>query len=242
MSDITARLAEVEARIRRAEAEYGRTPHSVRLLAVSKRQPIAALRAAYDAGQRDFGENYLQEAERKQAALPEANITWHLIGALQSNKTREAATRFHWIHTLDRSKIARRLAEQRPESLEPLNICLQVNISAEPQKAGCLPEAVHELADCVAQLPRLRLRGLMALPAPATDPVAQRRPFALLRELFDELRRSGFPLDTLSMGMSADLEAAIAEGANIVRVGTALFGPRPNHPPSQGTPQTQEEA
>ncbi len=213
-------------RIRAAEERCGRAPDSVELLAVSKRHPVAAIRAAYAAGQTAFGENYLQEAVEKQDLLRDLPLTWHFIGAVQSNKTRDAAARFDWIHTVDRPKIARRLGEQRPESLPPLNICIQVNVSGETQKAGCAPEEAGAIANTVAEQPRLRLRGLMTIPAPSDDFAAQRQPFARLRELFDELVAAGHSLDTLSMGMTADLEAAVAEGATVVRIGTALFGPR----------------
>ncbi len=226
LEDIARNLATVRARIAAAAARAGRDPATVRLLAVSKHQPLPALEAALTAGQQDFGENYVQEALPKIAALgPTAE--WHLIGALQSNKSREVAERFHWMHTVDREGIARRLSEQRPDTLPPLQVCLQVNISDESSKGGVMPERVAELADAVAGLPRLKLRGLMAIPAPATGFEAQRLPFRQLRELLDELKRRGHGLDTLSMGMSEDLEAAITEGATLVRVGTAIFGKRP---------------
>ncbi len=227
MSEIASRLATVQERLRAAEASAGRPPGSVRILAVSKRHTTAAIRDAYAAGQHAFGENYLQEAVEKQAELADLDVEWHFIGGVQSNKTREVAERFDWVHTIDRAKIARRLSEQRPADQPALNVCLQVNISEEPQKAGCPPADVLALADAVAQLPRLRLRGLMALPAPAETFAEQRRPLARLRELQQMLLEHGHAsLDTLSMGMSADLEAAIAEGATIVRIGTAIFGPR----------------
>ncbi len=226
MSDIATRLEAVLERVRAAEADYGRTPGSVRVLAVSKRHPPEAIRAAHAAGQRAFGENYLQEGISKQEALAGLELEWHLIGGLQSNKTREAAERFDWVHTVDRSKLAHRLSEQRPAEMAPLNVCLQVNISEEPQKAGCLPAEAAELAAVVAGLPGLRLRGLMALPAPAETLAAQRVPLARLRALQARLRQAGHELDTLSMGMSADLEAAVAEGSSMVRIGTAIFGAR----------------
>ncbi|ABM61721.1 YggS family pyridoxal phosphate-dependent enzyme [Halorhodospira halophila] len=227
MSEIATRLAAVQERVRAAEADCGRPAGSVQILAVSKRHSAAAMRAAYTAGQHAFGENYLQEATEKQAELADLALEWHFIGGVQSNKTREVAERFDWVHTVDRAKIARRLSEQRPPDHPPLNVCLQVNISEEPQKAGCLPDDVGDLAAAVDRLPQLRLRGLMALPAPAEGFDAQRRPLARLRELQQALREGGHHgLDTLSMGMSADLEAAIAEGATIVRIGTAIFGPR----------------
>lgn len=228
MSDIVTNLNQVIERIRAAESSYGRDSGSVSLLAVSKRQPAAAIRQAYQAGQLAFGENYLQEAADKQSALADCSIEWHFIGGLQSNKTRLAASSFAWVHTVDRLKIAQRLSDQRPDSLPPLNLCLQVNISAEPQKAGCPPEQIQTLAGAIAELPRVRLRGLMAIPAPLGGFEAQRRPFAKLRQLYESLRTAGLQVDTLSMGMSNDLDAAIAEGANYVRIGTAIFGPRTN--------------
>lgn len=197
------------------------------LLAVSKLQPVAALGSAWQAGQRDFGENYVQEALPKIAAFAGHPATWHFIGALQSNKSREVAEHFHWMHTLDRESLARRLSEQRADPLPPLQVCLQVNVSNESSKGGVMPERVPELAAAVAAFPRLTLRGLMAIPAPAEDPEVQRAPFILMRELLVDLRRRGHAVDTLSMGMSEDLEAAIMEGSTMVRVGTAIFGKRP---------------
>lgn len=199
----------------------------VRLLAVSKMQPVAVLEAAWNSGQADFGENYLQEALPKVAAFAGRAVNWHFIGALQSNKSREVAERFHWMHTVDRDSIVRRLSEQRPAALPPLQLCLQVNVSGESSKGGVVPDRVAELADAVAALPRVKLRGLMAIPAPAEDFEAQRAPFKLLRELLEDLKRRGHGVDTLSMGMSADLEAAVMEGSTIVRIGTAIFGARP---------------
>ncbi|MCG5529424.1 YggS family pyridoxal phosphate-dependent enzyme [Halorhodospira halochloris] len=226
--DIATNLERVIERIRSAEVTYGRTPNSVSLLAVSKRQPVEAIRAAYQAGQLAFGENYLQEAAEKQSTFASSDIEWHLIGSLQSNKTRAAATSFDWVHTIDRAKIAQRLSDQRPDALPPINICLQVNISEETQKAGCPPVEVLPLAAATADLPGVSLRGLMAIPEPSTDCTVQRRSFAKLRKLYEQLQDEGFRMDTLSMGMSLDLDAAIAEGANYVRVGTAIFGPRNN--------------
>lgn len=227
----TQALAAVRRRIAAACAAAGRPEESVRLLAVSKTFPAEAVQALAAAGQREFGENYVQEAIDKQARCaslaPETTLSWHFIGPLQSNKTRAVAEHFAWVHSVDRERIARRLSEQRPDGLGPLSICLQVNVDDEASKSGCPPAALPALAAAVARLPRLRLRGLMAIPAPRTDPAAMREPFAMLRRLRDDLCASGFALDTLSMGMSADLEAAIAEGATIVRVGTALFGSRP---------------
>ncbi|HLV19159.1 MAG TPA: YggS family pyridoxal phosphate-dependent enzyme [Pseudomonas sp.] len=223
MSTIETMIAKVRARIREAAQACGRDPEQVRLLAVSKTHPAAAIRAAYACGQVDFGENYLQEALAKQQELADLPLRWHFIGPIQSNKTRAIATHFDWVHSVDRLKIAQRLAEQRPEELPPLNICLQVNVSGEASKSGCAPEELPALAEAAAQLPRLKLRGLMAIPEPTDDVAAQRAAFARLREL-----QAGLPyeLDTLSMGMSHDLESAIAEGATWVRIGTAVFGAR----------------
>jgi hypothetical protein len=201
---------------------------SVTLLAVSKTFGPGAVREAYAAGERCFGENYVNEAVEKIAALADlrGDIEWHLIGPLQSNKTRVVAEQFDWVHSIDRLKIAQRLSEQRPAHLPPLQLCLQVNISGEASKSGLAIDEVAGVAHAVAALPRLRLRGLMAIPEPAADSAAQRRPHAALRALLNELQGSGLDVDTLSMGMSADLEAAIAEGATIVRVGAAIFGAR----------------
>ena len=200
-----------------------RDPATVGLLAVSKTQPAAAIREAAAAGIRDFGENYLQEALDKQAELSDLPLAWHFIGPIQSNKTKSIAEHFDWVHSVDRLKIAQRLSDQRPTALPPLNICLQVNVSGEASKSGCAPEELPKLAQAVAAMPHLRLRGLMCIPAPSEDPAEQRAAFARLRALRDELPLT---LDTLSMGMSQDLEAAIAEGATWVRIGTALFGAR----------------
>ncbi len=226
MNEPAERLQQLHERIRRAALAAGRDPATIGLVAVSKTHPPAALAALAAAGQRRFGENYLQEALEKIEALADSALEWHFIGPVQSNKTRAIAGRFHWLHSLDRLRIARRLSEQRPAWLPPLQVCLQVNISGEATKSGVPPEALPELARQVASLPRLRLRGLMALPAPESDPQRQRAPFARLRGALESLNRQGFDLDTLSMGTSADLEAAIAEGATLVRIGTALFGPR----------------
>jgi pyridoxal phosphate enzyme (YggS family) len=227
MNDIATRLEAVRERIAAAEARFGRPAHSVRLLAVSKTHSAAAVAEALRAGQQAFGENYLQDARDKQQALEPGEARWHFIGPLQSNKTKAVAERFDWVHSLDRWKIARRLSEQRSADRPPLNVCLEVNIDGEATKSGLLPDEVPGLARATAELPGLRLRGLMAIPAPGEGFEAQRRPLRRLRELFDTLRDQGLTdLDTLSMGMSNDLEAAIAEGATIVRVGTAIFGPR----------------
>ena len=223
MSTIAENIAKVRERIREAAQALQRDPGTVGLLAVSKTKPAQAIREAHAAGQIDFGENYLQEALSKQAELTDLALIWHFIGPIQSNKTRQIAEHFHWVHSVDRLKIAQRLSEQRPEHLPPLNICLQVNVSGEASKSGCAPEELSELAQAVTQLPRLRLRGLMTIPEPSDDPQTQREPLARLRQLRDGLNPG---LDTLSMGMSQDLEAAIAEGATWVRIGTALFGAR----------------
>jgi hypothetical protein len=223
MSTIEKNIAKVAARIREAAQAVDRDPATVGLLAVSKTQPGAAGRAAAGAGVRDFGENYLQEALDKQAELSDLPLTWHFIGPIQSNKTKSIAEHFDWVHSVDRLKIAQRLSDQRPAQLPPLNVCLQVNVSGEASKSGCAPEELRQLAQTVAALPNLRLRGLMCIPAPSDDPAEQRAAFARLRALRDELPLT---LDTLSMGMSQDLEAAIAEGATWVRIGTALFGAR----------------
>ncbi len=223
--------AQALKRLRDALEDAGRAQDAAKLLAVSKTKPAAMIRQAWQLGQREFGENYLQEALEKQTELTDLDgIVWHFIGPLQSNKTRSVAEHFDWVHSVDRLKIAKRLSEQRPAHLAPLNICLQVNISREESKAGVLPEALEKLAKEVATLPNLHLRGLMAIPAPAKDITAQRQPLAALREAFTALQSSlpDAPLDTLSMGMSDDLEAAILEGATLVRLGTAIFGARPS--------------
>ena len=225
-SDFAARLHAVLTRIRAAEQRFQRPPGSVALLAVGKTQPAAAIAAVATAGQARFGENYLREALAKMAELAALNLEWHFIGPVQANKSRPIAERFAWVHSVDRLKIAERLSAQRPAGLPPLNVCLEVNISREPSKHGLDESDVPAVARAVAALPRLRLRGLMAIPAPAADFAAQRLPCARLRELWERLLAEGLELDTLSMGMSDDLEAAIAEGATLVRVGTAIFGPR----------------
>jgi hypothetical protein len=230
MGSIGSNLQAVKGRIARACAAAGRDENSVTLLAVSKTFGAEAVREAHAAGQRHFGENYVQEALAKMEALADlrSQLQWHLIGPLQSNKTRVVAEAFDWVHAVDRPKIAQRLAEQRPSWLPPLQLCLQVNISGEASKSGVAPAEVPALAAAVAALPRERvqLRGLMAIPEPAADPAAQRRPLRALREMLAALQADGLPLDTLSMGMSADLEAAVLEGATLVRVGTAIFGGR----------------
>ena len=223
MSTIAKNIAKVRTRIREAAQACGRDPETVGLLAVSKTKPAAAVREAHACGQRDFGENYLQEALNKQAELSDLALTWHFIGPIQSNKTRPIAEHFAWVHSVDRLKIAQRLSEQRPAQLPPLNICLQVNVSGEASKSGCAPEELPALALAVSQLPNLRLRGLMTIPEPTRDVAQQHAACARLRQLRDDLN---LELDVLSMGMSDDLEAAIAEGATWVRIGTALFGAR----------------
>lgn len=230
MSIIAGNLQAVEATISDAVKASERTRSDVQLLAVSKTFPAQAVLDAMAAGQLAFGENYLQEALDKIASVaqaqPDAAVEWHFIGPIQSNKTRPIAASFAWVHTVERLKIAQRLSEQRPPELGPLNICLQVNISGEASKSGASPDELPALAREVAQLPNLRLRGLMAIPEPTTDVAEQRTAFARVRALFDALRADGLALDTLSMGMSGDLAPAIAEGATIVRVGSAIFGKR----------------
>jgi pyridoxal phosphate enzyme (YggS family) len=223
--NISERLEAVRARIALIEREAGRLPQSVQLIAVSKTQPASAISAAIAAGQHHFGENYLQEALTKQSELANMpDLVWHFIGPIQSNKTAPIAAHFDWVHSVDRFKIAQRLSEQRPEGLAPLNICLQVNVSHEDSKSGVDLTELSGLAQAVAVLPRLHLRGLMAIPAPTADPASQRVPFRILRQALESLNIPG--LDTLSMGMSDDLEAAIQEGATFVRIGTAVFGHR----------------
>jgi PLP dependent protein len=211
-------------RIDASSKQAGRKSPS--LLAVSKGQPVSAIRRAFAAGQSEFAESYVQEALAKIAETSDLAIVWHFIGPIQSNKTTVIAEHFAWAHSVDRLKIAERLAAARPSPLAPLNVCLQVNISGEASKSGTAPDDLPALAAAVARLPRLKLRGLMAIPAPSDDVGEQRRAFHQVREHYDSLRRDGHDLDTLSMGMSQDLEAAILEGATIVRVGTAIFGPR----------------
>ncbi|PRY68169.1 YggS family pyridoxal phosphate-dependent enzyme [Halomonas ventosae] len=234
MTDLVLSESLAAARTRLADAlnAAGRPADAARLLAVSKTKPAAMIREAWHLGQREFGENYVQEALDKQAELADLeSIVWHFIGPLQSNKTREVAGHFAWVHSVDREKIARRLNDQRPEALGPLDICLQVNISDEASKSGVSLEALPALAEAVQALPRLRLRGLMAIPAPAEGLEDQRVPFARLREALEALRERlpEAPLDSLSMGMTADLEAAVLEGATLVRLGTAIFGERSAH-------------
>jgi len=226
MGAIAAGLQACRQRLEAACRQAGRAPESVTLLAVSKTFPAEAIRQARAAGQQAFGESYLQEALAKQAALQDLDLEWHFIGPLQSNKTRPVAEHFAWVHSVDRAKIADRLAAARPPSLPPLNVCVQVNVSGEASKTGIEPAAALELACHVAALPRLRLRGFMTIPRPTPDPAEERAQFACLRGIYAAARAAGLAVDTLSMGMSDDLEAAILEGATLVRVGTAIFGCR----------------
>ncbi|WP_213878445.1 YggS family pyridoxal phosphate-dependent enzyme [Pseudomonas sp. dw_358] len=223
MSTIADNVSRVSARIHQAAASSQRDPAAIGLLAVSKTKPAPALREAHAAGISDFGENYLQEALGKQAELSDLPLTWHFIGPIQSNKTRAIAEQFDWVHSVDRLKIAQRLSEQRPAGLPPLNICIQVNVSGEASKSGCTPADLPALAAAIGALPNLRLRGLMAIPEPTEDRAEQDAAFGAVQQLQQHL---DLPLDTLSMGMSHDLEAAIANGATWVRIGTALFGAR----------------
>ena len=227
MSTIAENIAKVGARIRAAAQASKRDSHTIGLLAVSKTKPASAVRQAFVAGVRDFGENYLQEALEKQRELADLALTWHFIGPIPSNKTKAIAERFSWVHSVERLKVAQRLNEQRPAHLPALNICLQVNVSDEASKAGCSAADLTALAAAAAQLPRLKLRGLMAIPEPTSDPQQQNSAFARLRELQEQLNAQfNLKLDTLSMGMSDDLEAAIHQGSTWVRVGSALFGAR----------------
>jgi pyridoxal phosphate enzyme (YggS family) len=227
MPTLRERLQQVQANIRQAELTAQRPPGSVQLLAVSKYHGIAELQEAIAAGQTAFGESYLQEALEKITALSHSDVEWHFIGPIQSNKTAQIATQFQWVHSVERLKIAQRLNDQRSNTLPPLNICIQVNTSGEASKSGILEAELVALAQAIRQLPHLRLRGLMTIPAPESDPERQRLPFRQLKHCLDKLNKLGMELDTLSMGMSADMEAAISEGATIVRIGTAVFGPRP---------------
>ena len=223
MSTIADNILQVSSRIHAATLAANRAENSVQLLAVSKTKPAQDLREAYAAGLRDFGENYLQEALGKQLELADLTLIWHFIGPIQSNKTRAIAEHFDWVHSVDRLKIAQRLSEQRPADLPPLNICIQVNVSGEASKSGCTPADLPALANAICALPRLKLRGLMAIPEPTEDRATQDAAFATVQSLQASLN---LPLDTLSMGMSHDLESAIAQGATWVRIGTALFGAR----------------
>ncbi len=226
MNAIATRLESVRQHIQNAAIKYGRLDRGIQLLAVSKTRPAEDIRSALEAGQRCFGESYLQEAIEKIQQLSDMPAEWHFIGRIQSNKTKTIAEHFDWVHGLCSLKHAQRLNDQRPGNLPPLNVCLQVNLSQERSKAGVAPEEVAALVHLIHSLPRLQLQGFMTLPAPAETLKQQRHPFQRLRELRDKIKTKELPLETLSMGMSADLEAAIAEGATIVRVGTAIFGPR----------------
>jgi pyridoxal phosphate enzyme (YggS family) len=226
MSTIAANLQAVRARIEAACNASGRDPRGVQLVAVGKTFALEAIREAARAGQRDFGENYAREGAEKIHALPDAALVWHYIGPIQSNKTATIAENFDWVHTIDREKIAQRLSDARDAHRPPLQVCIQVNVSGEATKSGVAPDAVAPLARRVASLPRLALRGLMAIPEATSDIALARRRFAQLRGIKEQLNRDGFALDSLSMGMSADFEAAIAEGATLVRIGTAIFGGR----------------
>jgi PLP dependent protein len=224
--NLTLHVNHVRSRIRSAAIAAGRDPNSVVLVAVTKAKPAESVRLAATAGVTDFGENYLQEALPKMEQLADLNLQWHFIGGIQSNKTRAIAERFHWVQSVDRLSIARRLSEQRPFHSPPLNVCIQVALVPEPTKGGVAPEALAELAAAIEPLPGLRLRGLMCVPPPQADAAAERRVFALLKAALTDLNARGLELDTLSMGMSGDFESAIAEGATLVRIGTALFGSR----------------
>ena len=226
MIGVTENFRKIQDLLAKAAADAGRSEDHIRLLAVSKKKPLEAILEAAKAGQRDFGENFVQEGLDKIESCGRDDLTCHFIGHLQSNKTRAVAQHFQWVHTIDRVKIARRLSEQRPHDAPDLNVCIEVNIDAETAKSGVTPGEVAALAREIAGLPRLRLRGLMCLPAIRSDFDEQRKPFAALRKLQESLNENGLQLDTLSMGMSADYAAAIQEGATIVRIGTALFGVR----------------
>ncbi|MBY4676414.1 YggS family pyridoxal phosphate-dependent enzyme [Marinobacterium arenosum] len=226
MGSIAENIASVRESLAKSAAAAGRPVDGVTLMAVSKTRHADELRAVAAEGIRDFGENYLQESLDKIEALADMPLVWHFIGPIQSNKTRPIAEHFDWVHSVDRDKIGRRLAEQRPAGMAPLNICLQVNISGEQSKSGCLPEQLPALAEALDGLPNLRLRGLMAIPQATDDERAQRAVFARMRALLSELQQEHPQMDTLSMGMSGDMAAAIAEGSTLVRIGTAIFGPR----------------
>lgn len=226
MTSIQTRLETIHQRIARAAAQFNRPADGIRLLAVSKTRPASDIREALAAGQTQFGESYLQEALEKVQALAGSQAHWHFIGRIQSNKTRTIAENFEWVHSLYSVKHAQRLNSQRPDQLPPLKVCLQINLGGEESKGGIRPEEAVEMVDRIRELPRLSLQGLMTLPPPEKDFERQRLPFRTLRELRDSLASDDLPLATLSMGMSDDLEAAIAEGATIVRIGTAIFGPR----------------
>ncbi len=227
MTSISERLQAIRSRMQQAERSAARPPESVQLIAVSKTHSAIAIREAYQAGQRCFGENYVQEALAKIQELADLPLEWHFIGPIQSNKTRPIAEHFSWVHGVDRLKIAQRLSDARSAGLTPLNVCIEVNVSGESSKGGVAPVEVGPLAHAIQQLPHLKLRGLMTIPAPTHDVALQHQQFRMLRELLADLNQQGMDLDTLSMGMSEDFPAAIAEGATLVRIGTAIFGARP---------------
>jgi len=226
MQNIEKNLARIKQQIEQAATDFDRKTSNISLLAVSKRKPASDLRSAYNCGQRDFGENFLQEAEQKMRELADLDIVWHFIGPVQSNKTKALAESFDWVHCVDRVKIAQRLSNQRPESMPPLNICIQVNIDLEASKSGVAPNDITALAESIRHLPQIKLRGLMAIPAQHSDFESQREPFARLKQALHDLQQHGLDCDTLSMGMSHDMQAAIAEGSTLVRIGTAIFGER----------------
>jgi len=226
MNNIEKSLAQINQLIQRTEKNFNRPPGSVQLIAVSKTKPVESIRTAIVCQQADFAENYVQEAIDKMASIGHVGLTWHFIGPVQSNKTRPIAAHFDWVHSIDRIKIAKRLNDMRPRQKPPLNICIQVNTSAEETKFGIDPDQLTDIAQYCASLPQIRLRGLMALPAPCSDFEQQRLPFRRLREMFIELQSFVPTIDTLSMGTSQDMEAAIAEGSTMVRIGSAIFGPR----------------
>ena len=226
MQNIEKNLALINQQIEQAATNYNREINNISLLAVSKRKPASDLRIAYECGQRNFGENFLQEAQAKMKQLADLDIVWHFIGPVQSNKTRALAESFDWVHCVDRVKIAQRLSDQRPESMPPLNICIQVNIDQEKSKSGVAPGDIIALAEAIRDLPKIRLRGLMAIPAQRSDFESQREPFARVKQALQDLQQHGLDCDTLSMGMSHDMQAAIAEGSTLVRIGTAIFGER----------------
>jgi len=226
MQNIENNLALVHQQIEQAATDYHREVSNISLLAVGKKKPSSDLRNAYSCGQRDFGENYLQEAQAKMQELADLDIVWHFIGPVQSNKTRVLAESFDWVHCVDRLKIARRLSDQRPQSMPPLNICIQVNIDLEDSKSGVAPDDIIALAEAIRDLPNIRLRGLMAIPAQRPDFESQREPFAKMKQALQDLQQRGLDCDTLSMGMSHDMQAAIAEGSTLIRIGTAIFGER----------------
>ncbi|HLW05163.1 MAG TPA: YggS family pyridoxal phosphate-dependent enzyme [Azoarcus sp.] len=228
MTRIVTNLQAVRERVARAAQASGRSSEDVRIVAVSKTWTAESVRVAAAAGQHSFGENYVQEGVAKTTTLADFDLDWHFIGPLQSNKTRLVADSFSWVHSIEREKIARRLSEQRDASLPPLNVCLQINVSGEASKSGVAPSRLEALADEVASLPRLKLRGLMCIPEPSPDTDLLRRRFAFLRELGERLTACGHAIDTLSMGMSNDFELAILEGSTLVRIGSAIFGARPN--------------